>query len=63
MEVLIPLAVAAQQLRRTPDATRRMVTTGQLDGELRGGRWLVTRESLERLASEPAPAPEAAAAS
>ena len=47
----IPLSEAAQVLRRGLFATRSMILRGELTGRLDAvtRRWLVTRESVERV--------------
>jgi hypothetical protein len=45
----IPLSQAALRLRVSGDRARRKVLTGELEGRLVAGRWLVNVASVERL--------------
>ena len=49
MEEKIGLAECALKLRIPYQDAHRLLLVGQLSGEKRGGRWVCTRESLERL--------------
>lgn len=44
----VPLALAAQRLGLRWDQAWRLVLTGALRGEKRGGRWFVERDSLSQ---------------
>jgi hypothetical protein len=44
----ILLSQAAMALRVSRERAMRLVLSGQLEGELVAGRWLVTRASLDR---------------
>jgi hypothetical protein len=46
----IPLTTAAMRLGKSWERTWRMVLNGELVGEKQNGRWLVSEESVERLA-------------
>ena len=46
----IGLAVAAAQLRLPYQDAHRLVLTGSLQGEKRGGRWYVRRADVQDLA-------------
>lgn len=45
----LPIGIAAQRLRLSPEATRRRIATGVLVGRQVMGRWVVTEESVQRL--------------
>lgn len=45
----VPLSHAAQRLRLSPEAARRRIATGALDGRQVLGRWVVTEQSVQRL--------------
>lgn len=49
---VIPLPVASARLRLPWAAAYNALLSGKLEGELRGGRWFVTEESVLRLARE-----------
>jgi hypothetical protein len=49
-DTTISLPQAAQALGQSWERTWRQVLTGQLAGEKRDGRWLVSVASVERLA-------------
>ncbi len=49
MEERLPLSLAAQRLQMSSERAKRMLTCGRLEGEFFAGRWMVTRESVERL--------------
>ena len=46
---MIGLAEGAQRLGLPYQDAHRLLLTGVLQGEKRGGRWFVTRESVERV--------------
>lgn len=46
---VVPAAAAALALARSREQVVRLIQRAVLTGELRGGRWFVTRSSLERL--------------
>jgi hypothetical protein len=48
-ETDMPLPLAARELRLSGEQCRRRVLTGELEGDLRAGRWYVTAESVARL--------------
>lgn len=50
MDSLMPLPHAAVALRLTWPQTYAALLRGQLQGEQRGGRWYVSRESVAQLA-------------
>lgn len=45
----LPLAVGAFRLRQTHWRTLRDVRRGHLEGQLLGGRWFVSAQSVEQL--------------
>jgi hypothetical protein len=51
-ENVVPLAVAAQRLRRTWHQAWRLVLCGELAGEQRNGRWYVDAEALAQMEQE-----------
>lgn len=51
-EERLPLSLAAQRLKVSSERAKRMVTCGRLEGEFFAGRWMVTAESVARLATE-----------
>ncbi len=57
---VIGLAEAAAALRIPYQDAHRLLLTGQLTGEKRGGRWYVAIESLKHLESEGALSQESA---
>ncbi len=51
---MIGLAEAAQQLGLPYQDAHRLVLTGRLQGEKRGNRWYVPKQSVEKLLAEEA---------
>jgi len=45
----LPLSLAAQKLKMSSERAKRMLTCGRLEGEFFAGRWMVTRDSVEKL--------------
>jgi hypothetical protein len=52
MDSHLPLSDAARTLGLPWEAAWRLVLTRRLDAERRSNRWYVSRESVERLATE-----------
>ncbi len=52
MAETMPLVEAAQSLQQSWEQTWRQVLRGTLRGEKREGRWVVERQSVERLARD-----------
>lgn len=48
MSELVPLSVVALELRLSRERALRRVLSGELEGELRAGRWYVVRASLDQ---------------
>lgn len=46
---VMPAAAAALVLSRSREQVVRLLQRAMLEGELRGGRWFVTCDSVERL--------------
>lgn len=52
MQELMPLTLAAQRLSQSWERTWRMVLSGRIAGEKRGGRWLVSAADVEAVRGE-----------